>query len=173
MWPFINMTHVTSHSCAEVAYRSHLWNATPLWRQNYPFPWHPTWGLSAVRNRPPLAMIGNTNFFLLITIFPLRHFPVLHLPVTDLPFASYEMVSKNETVIFGWVGDRDGEMSDPNVEWVSSQHTVNLQSLTTTRKPRTTKTQDFHLIALVSTLENLNFFFFFLNRGAVQSCWNM
>lgn len=69
-----------------------------------------------MRNRPPLAMIGNTNFFLLITIFPLGHFPVLHLPVTDLPFVSYETVSKNETVIFGWLGDRDGEMSDPNVE---------------------------------------------------------
>lgn len=159
MWPFINMTHVTSHGCAEVAYRSHLWDVTPLWRQNYPFPWHPTWGLPVVRHRPLLAMIGNTNFFLLITVFPFGHFPVLHLPVIDLTFTSYETVSKNETVIFGWGGDRDGEMSDPNVEWVSSQHTANLQSLITTRKPRTTETQDFHLIALVPTLENINFFF--------------
>lgn len=59
------------------------------------------------------------QFFLLIAIFLFGHFPVIHLPVIDLPFAIYEMVYKNETVIFEWVGDR--EMSDPNVKGVSSQ----------------------------------------------------
>lgn len=52
-------------------------------------------------------------------------------------FAFYEIGFKNGMVIFGWVGDRDGGMSDPNVKSVSSHNAMNLQSLIV-RKRRTT-----------------------------------
>ena len=125
MWPFHkHYTHDVMWMCRSIL----------------AFPIYEMWCFFAVK--VPISIISQTGtfhsgeysssgcdneipiFFLLITVFLFGHFPVTHLTTYWSP-TFYEVVWNNEMIVFGSVRVRDGEVSDPEVKWVSSPNPVN------------------------------------------------